>query len=100
MALPGVALGLRTSALLWVLDMVVLSEICLMVNHAESLYWVLVAATVGCCAGSLMPLRPAQPTSTSSTTLPYLLPYLSRERSEPSQAKSAHHPHHLSLQPA
>ena len=45
-AMPGVALGVRTSAMLWVLDMVILSEICLMVNHAESLYWVLVAAGV------------------------------------------------------
>jgi hypothetical protein len=43
----------RTSAWLWVLDMWCLSVICLEVNHAESLYWVLVSAFVGTLALSL-----------------------------------------------
>ena len=43
----------RSSCWLWVLDMVCLSVICLEVNHAESLYWVLVAAFVGTLAWSM-----------------------------------------------
>jgi len=43
----------RSSCWLWVLDMVCLSVICLQVNHAESLYWVLVAAFVGTLAWSM-----------------------------------------------
>jgi hypothetical protein len=43
----------RTSAWLWVLDMWCLSVICLEVNHAESLYWVLVSAFVGTFVFSL-----------------------------------------------
>lgn len=55
--LAGVAAGYRSGVILWVLDMVVLSLVCLMVNHAESLYWLLVAATIGCLAGSLVPSK-------------------------------------------
>ena len=53
----GGALGLlgacRSSVVLWVLDMCVLSVICLEVNHAESLYWVLVAGFLGTLAWSM-----------------------------------------------
>ena len=43
----------RASSWLWVLDMACLSVICLQVNHAESLYWVLVASFVGTLAWSI-----------------------------------------------
>ena len=50
----GALVGLsRVASLLWVLDMTCLSVICLQVNHAESLYWVLVASFVGTLVWSI-----------------------------------------------
>ena len=43
----GVSISLRYSVFVWLLDVCVLSYVCLEVNHAESLYWLLVASTLG-----------------------------------------------------
>lgn len=44
----------RASMLVWLVDMTVCSYVCLCVNHAESLYWLLSASVLGVMVGELV----------------------------------------------